>query len=708
MSRLLAAALARARPLAVTAGLVAYVAAAGHAQRSQRDGDPGGVGVTPISHVQGDGLASPLVGAAVRVVGVVTADFQGAADVGLGGFFVQEEPADADTDPATSEGLWVYQGEHGVDVAPGDVVAVSGEVVEFGGLTQLAVRGEGADVDVVGTAPLPPPVVLAASGRGAGDLERREGMRVTFAETPTLTDLYDLGRFGVVRVALGKRPAEFTECNAPDSAALAAYDSAVSARTFLLDDGRGGEGLPPRLGARPLARSAGELRAGNGLPALVGVLDERYGGYRVQVTEAPEVALANPRPVDPPAVGGEIRVASVNALNYFNGDGRGGGFPTARGAETYAAFLRQEAKLVAAICALEADVLGLAEVENDGYGPASSVRALTAAISSACGLAYEPVASPDDGTDAIRVALLHRPDVVEVVGRPATLTEPAELFAHSRVPLAASFTVVAPEATSRGETFTVAVNHLRSKGGSCAGSGIPGDDARDGSGRCDGTRTALAEATVAWLETAPTGVDDPDVLVVGDLNAYRRERPVTTFLAAGYVDVVAQASSSDVFPCGGAATFAYRGRWGSLDHAFASESLAPQVTGAGAWGVNAAEPASLSYRDSSLYAPDVYRFSDHDPLVVGLSLRATTTAQSPAGAGTPSPPLRRIATRTYCLDGADAHATYALLDSTGRRTALELDADGSFGLPAHLPAGAYFLRVRRASGAVEAFRLIAE
>ncbi|UXI70515.1 Calx-beta domain-containing protein [Tahibacter amnicola] len=59
------------------------------------------VTVTPIHDVQGPGASSPVVGSSVTVRGIVTG-------VKSNGFFLQEEDAEVDADPATSEGIFVF------------------------------------------------------------------------------------------------------------------------------------------------------------------------------------------------------------------------------------------------------------------------------------------------------------------------------------------------------------------------------------------------------------------------------------------------------------------------------------------------------------------------------------------------------------------------------------------------------------------------
>ena len=73
------------------------------------------VGITPIHDVQGPGLVSPIVGATVIIEGIVVGDFQNGvagANGDLNGFHVQEEDVDADTDPLTSEGIFVFDGSN--------------------------------------------------------------------------------------------------------------------------------------------------------------------------------------------------------------------------------------------------------------------------------------------------------------------------------------------------------------------------------------------------------------------------------------------------------------------------------------------------------------------------------------------------------------------------------------------------------------------
>jgi hypothetical protein len=185
------------------------------------------------------------------------------------------------------------------------------------------------------------------------------------------------------------------------------------------------------------------------------------------------------------------------------------------------------------------------------------------------------------------------------------------------------------EQVGTDERFTVAVNHFKSKGSACT----PDDpDRGDGQGNCPGTRTAAAQALADYLATDPTGSGDPDFLIIGDLNSYRRETPITTLINAGYNDMIEKFVGNDAY------SFVFDGQLGYLDHALATDSLAAQVTGATEWKINSdevplfdyndeiADPGEASFERESgalpLYAPTPARSSDHDPLIVGLDLPA--------------------------------------------------------------------------------------
>lgn len=595
--------------------LIAAVAAllfVGLPQRPAGPVCPGGEGeITPIHTIQGAGPRSPLVGAAVTVSGVVVGDFQGKEH--LNGFFVQEEDRDADSDPATSEGIFVYDPKTTADVQIGDLVCVTGTVAEYKGLTELK---DVTQLAVTGRAPLPSAARVSLPLRSEDSLEALEGMRVFFPQRLTVTDVYSLGRYGEVTLSSHRLSAP-TEIASPGSDAVAVAHANAMDR-IVLDDGSSTQNPDPIPYPTSGLSATSTLRDGDAVQGLQGVITYAYGNYLIEPITPPEFLFLDPRPAAPPPVGGTVRVASFNVENYFNGDGCGGGFPTARGAVNLGEFERQQDKLVKALVGLRADVLGLAEIENDGFGPESAIHSLVAGMNAAApiGTSYDYVRLGVDqvGTDQITCALVYRTQTVAPVGSPAFLT--AGLPEMNRPPVAQTFMQ-----KGTGAKFTVVMNHFKSK--SPRGSYGADADQGDGQGAWNHNRTEAAKALLSWLATDPTGTDDPDYLIVGDLNAYTREDPVTTLLSAGYVDLVSR------FGDGPEYTYVYKGEAGCLDHALASTSLARQATGAAIWHIDADEPPVLGYGTAyksadqlvSLYRNDPYRSSDHDPIVVGFDLQ---------------------------------------------------------------------------------------
>ncbi len=583
-------------------------------------------GLVPIHVIQGSGLASPLDGYTdLLIEGVVVGDFQDTTTE-LGGFFVQEEDADADADPATSEGIFVYDDGFGVDVNLGDVVRVQGDVQEYFGLTEFT-NVDSVQVQASGAAVSPAAVSLPLSA--VEYLERFEGMSLDAPGVLYATETYNLGRYGEVWVSVGGRLYNPTNLVSPGAPALALQDLNDRSR-LLVDDGSRVQN-PATV---PYLAADDTLRLGDVVSGLVGVLSYDSGYYRLQPTLPLDVDRENQRTMAPQVDAGLLRVASFNVLNYFNGDGQGGGFPTPRGADTLAEFERQRAKIITATLAIDADVVGLMEIENDGYGTYSAIQDLVAGLNthSAPGTyAFVDFGGPV-GTDEIIQGLLYKPDSVTPIGAPAVLdssVDPTFIDTKNRPVLVQTF-----EHTATGQRLTVAVNHLKSKGSPCDDVGDP--DLGDGQGNCNQTRTDAATALVNWLATDPTGSGDPDYLIIGDLNAYAKEDPIEAITTAGYIDLVA------TYLGAGAYSYVFNGQAGYLDHALATASLVPQVVDTTIWHINADEPRALDYNDYNpayLYDPDAYRASDHDPVVVSLfpetaltlAKTVTPTAVRPGG-----------------------------------------------------------------------------
>ncbi len=574
-----------------------------------------GVVCTPATHfihdVQGSGTSTPIFGSSVTIKGVVVGDYQGSSPT-LRGFFVQEEDADADADPLTSEGIFVFHSSTAVEV--GDIVSVTGQATEFSNLTQI---GSVSNVTVCDTGGSVTPAEITLPVGTTGDWERWEGMLADFTQTMTVTENFTLGRFGEVVLSSTGRQFQGTHAAEPGADALAVAE--LNGRTrIVLDDANTSQNADPTRYPTGGLSAANTLRIGATVSDLTAIVHEGFGTYRLQPVGEITFDGAADRPVAPPDVGGDLQVAAFNVLNYFNGNGTGGGFPTARGANTATEFERQHDKIVSAIAAMDAEVVGLMEIENDGADTVPAIATLVDGLNDVAGTGtYDYVETGVIGTDEIAVAIIYQPAEVTPTGAFAVLDSSVDARfddTRNRPALAQSFTE-----TSSGAVFTVAVNHLKSKGSGCGA----GDDQPDElGGNCNATRTAAAEALADWVLSDPTGSGDPDSMIIGDLNSYAMETPIDALEDAGYTDLLWEFEGPDAY------TYVFRGASGYLDHALASASLTAQVTDAAPWHINTDEPPVLDYNlefkspnhQTTLYAADAFRSSDHDPVIVGLDL----------------------------------------------------------------------------------------
>ena len=311
-------------------------------------------------------------------------------------------------------------------------------------------------------------------------------------------------------------------------------------------------------------------------------------------------------------------------------------------------FQRQEDKIVSALAEIDADIVGLIEIENNG----TAVAALTAALNAEVGAGtYAHIETGVIGTDEIATALIYKPATVVPLGDEAILDSSIDPdFADNNRPaLAQTF-----EQVGGSESVTVVVNHLKSKGSACAGD----PDLGDGAGNCNITRTKAAAALAKWLATDPTGQGAGRELIIGDLNSYDKEDPIDALRTAGYTDLLFEFQGENAY------SYVFDGQLGYLDYALAGKDLAEDVTGAEVWRINADEPSLIDYdmdfkqpAQDALWAPDPYRSSDHDPVVVGLELTPPDTTPPtitrPRRPRVDPPPNDKMRTVTIDVDAAD-------------------------------------------------------
>jgi hypothetical protein len=319
-------------------------------------------------------------------------------------------------------------------------------------------------------------------------------------------------------------------------------------------------------------------------------------------------------------VGGTLIVAAVNLDNYFTTIDSGkricgpSGSNSCRGANSQEEFDRQHAKIIHQLILLDADIVGLTEIENNS---SESLRSLIDSVNSSAGPdTYRFVDTRTIGDDSIRVGFLYKPASVSPKGAFAIIdanTDQRFDSSRNRPSLAQSFTQ-----DSNGAVITVVVNHFKSKSSSCARVGDP--DRNDGQSKCNVTRSDAAAALADWLATDPTGSGDPDILIIGDPNAHPREDPISRLKAAGYDNLLEKFLGAHSY------SYMFEAQAGALDHAMASPSMTAQITDVSEWHINADEAPVHDYNLEYGRDPDIfdgttpYRTADHDPIVIGLDL----------------------------------------------------------------------------------------
>lgn len=599
---------------------------------------------TPVSAIQGPGSLSPLVGNTIDVEAIVVGDFQGST--GLSGFYIQEPLAEQDGSALTSEGLFIFSP---AAVASGDRVRVRGVVAEFASSTgsatsRLTEVNAGSNVQVCSSnESLPPPVDVALPVGESSEWERYEGMQIRFGQQLVVTGHFSLGQFGQIDLAPSVL---YQPTHSVGNAAtwLAAADLVRRSR-IALDDGstqsntnlNGGTVAPypsPGLSHANTLRVGALVNAnGDGPPTpLVGIMDDRFGAYRVHPTAPVTFSnVTNPRP-DTVAVAGaagaRFRIVNANVLNFFTTLG-------SRGAETAVELENQRAKLVAQLGRSGGDVIGLSELQNFANGQTNggtytnaAIADLTSALAAATGRNYEYVdtinagnlapgnAVADNGTDAIRNGVLYDANTVTPVG-PAALHYQND---QNRPSLAQTFKPASGVLSSQ-QSFTVVVNHFRSKGSACG----PLSDDPD-QGNCNGMRVSMAGNVANWLAANPTA--DPaganrKYILIGDFNAYFGEDPIQMLLGSGgYTNLINLLIGESAY------SYNFGSQLGYLDHALVNAAALPLVKSAAELHINADEPPALQALDSNIksatariayFAGDEFAASDHDPIVIGFN-----------------------------------------------------------------------------------------
>jgi hypothetical protein len=508
------------------------------------------------------------------------------------------------------------------------------------------------------------PTSISLPVNTADEFERYEGMLVTIPQSLTISEYFNYDRYGEMVLTTNRylTPTAEFEPGSPE------YAQAVldfSLNHIVLDDGRTVQNPDPAVHPNGSIFNLDNLfRGGDAVANITGLMDYGFNEYRIQPIQGADYTVNNPRPMDPDDVGGDIKVASFNVLNYFT-------TLNSRGANTSEEFVRQRTKIIAALASIDADVVGLMEIENND----TAIKDLVTGLNDLMGAGtYAYVDTGVIGTDEIKVAMIYKPDSVSLVGDYAILdstVDPRFLDTKNRPTLAQSF-----QDEINGGVFTVAVNHLKSKGSSC---GDLDPDLGDGAGNCNLTRKLAAEAMVDWLATDPTGSGSNNYLIIGDLNSYDKEEPIDAILAGpddvlgtqdDYTDLLYTFIGEDAY------TYVFDGQIGYLDHALANHDLFSMVIGTTVWHINADEPDLIDYdmtfkldAQDALYAPDAFRSSDHDPVIVGLKVcelvpPTITVTVTPDTLWSPNHKYVEIEATVIVSDNWDQNPTVTLISVT--------------------------------------------
>ncbi|MHC6228436.1 ExeM/NucH family extracellular endonuclease [Arthrobacter sp. MMS24-T111] len=606
-----------------------------------------------IAEIQGTGAESPLAGAAVTTKGKVTAAFPTG---GLNGYYIQTPGTGGDlsaTNHSASDGIFVYSPATVGSVQAGDYVQITGTVAEYYGMTQLNVTAAAGLTKLSEAAPEVKPTIFTLPA-GEAFRESLEGMLLAPQGPMTVSDNYSLNQYGEIGLAGGTTALEQPTAVAPyGSAEYAAVVADNAARGIKLDDGSSTNFLKDattKAEVLPYLTPADPVRVGSPVSFTTNVvLGYANNSWKFQpLTHLTEANKATVQPARfgatrteaPAAVGGNLKLASFNVLNYFptTGDQVAGckfytdragnpitvsGGCNVRGAANAENFKRQQDKIVAAISKSGADVVTLMEVENSaqfGKNRDDALAKLVEALNIPTPGIWDYVRTPANAPpladeDMIRTAFIFKKAAAEPVGE-SIIHKDTVAFASARKPLAQVFKPVgAPD----DKKFIAIANHFKSKG-----SAATPDDTDKGQGNSNLARTAQAQSLLAFSDELQKSKGTDKVFLIGDFNSYGKEDPINVLTGAGYVNQDDKARNAD-----GTAKHSYLfgGLVGSLDHILASPAANAVVTGADIWNINSVESVALEYSRynnnvTDYYAPNQFRASDHDPVVVGLDLPA--------------------------------------------------------------------------------------
>ena len=287
-------------------------------------------------------------------------------------------------------------------------------------------------------------------------------------------------------------------------------------------------------------------------------------------------------------------VCAMN-LEYYLVENLGTGY----GADSKTEQGKQRAKVSKALAKVNADIYGFVEIEQGQ----SALAEIAADLTRNTGRKFTYI---NDGGSAsgsyTKAGYVYCSDKVQPYGN----------MRHNNEGVTNRKKMQAFTENSTGEKFIFSLNHFKAKSGKGTGDNA---DKGDGQGTFNGDRVKEAQSVLSHYETDKAYFEDSDILIMGDLNAYAMEDPITVLKEGGMIDL------HRAFHADSSYSYVYRGYAGYLDHALCNSTLYPQVTGMVAYHINSDESDSYTYDKSN--DQTMFRCSDHDPVIVGLRLDST-------------------------------------------------------------------------------------
>lgn len=555
-----------------------------------------------ISDIQGASHTSPYVDLTVNdVEGIVTFVINSSS------FIMQE--VDSAFDGVKSTAIKVNKSAH--NVAVGDIIKVSGKVMEEGGNSRLKdTQISAANITKTGTAVIPEALVIGEDlfppnkiidndafsifdpqEDGIDFWESIEYMRVSFPEARVIGPIYNNDSPIVVPSTTNNT------FNVNGGLNIAADD--YNPEKIMLE------------GVAGKNYDSGDRFN----EALIGFVENFTDGYRLNTNKVfPEVTKANIQQevthLEP--VADKLNVASYNIENFSNNPANTSNEKVARIASTFVKNMKSP------------DIITLVEVQdNDGQidsgnaDASESYMRLINAIKAAGGPAYDwidvmPINNTVGGAPGgnIRVGYLYNPTRVSLVTGTKGLGDQANTwtadgslalnpgfvdpskFLDTRKPIAAEFEF-------QEERVVIIGAHLNSKGGDGSLWGPTQPPVLESVTK----RIQLAQAINDFIDEGLAKNPELNIIVAGDMNDFEFTPALETLKGDVLTNMVDKAPEQDRF------TYFFQGNNQVLDHILVSNNLADDAK------------IDLIHMNAN-FTEAQGRASDHDPVLVQIDLKA--------------------------------------------------------------------------------------